>query len=133
MPYNGTLITILTICVIIYSFYHYNNKNSAGLGPSNSVTGGARYNIVIDPERTDLSWYEKLVIKYAKRKNKKHNKASSTIDNNNLEEQDSSSVENNFGNKEDSDEIINEESINYSNNISEKKILCHLSDKDEKS
>lgn len=69
MQYNGPFITIFAICIIIYSFYHY-NKDSSSL-ESTSNTNGARYHVIIDPERTDLSWYEKLIIKYAKKKNKK--------------------------------------------------------------
>lgn len=104
MRYNGTLITILAICVIVYSFYHY-NKDFSGLVPDHNVTDGARYHIIIDPERTDLSWYEKLIIKYAKRKNEKlqkSNQTSSTDDNNNkLEDEDLSSIDDDSVNDKD--------------------------------
>lgn len=67
IKFNDRIITILTLLFIIYSFYHY-NKDSPPLLPDNDFDAKASYNISIDPERTDLRWYEKLIINYAKSK-----------------------------------------------------------------
>lgn len=77
MKYQNRIITFLTILVILYSFYYYNKdgQSSGGNYIEDEVsTGGAEYNLVIDPERTDLTWYEKLIIRQAKKKQEKDKK-----------------------------------------------------------
>ena len=71
MYYNGRFITILTICVIIYSFYYYNKDSNTGVRYTDSAKAAPRYKMEIDPQRTDLSWYEKLILRYALNKKKK--------------------------------------------------------------
>ena len=71
IKYHNRIITLLTIAVILYSFYYYNKDNSSanrGYIEDETSSGGAKYNLILDPERTDLTWYEKLIINHAKKK-----------------------------------------------------------------
>ena len=65
--------------VILYSFYYYNKDGESGHGyiEDEVSTSSAEYNLVIDPERTDLTWYEKLIINRAKKKQEKRQKQES--------------------------------------------------------
>lgn len=75
MDYNGKFITILTICAIIYAFYYYNKDTPSNSHVYNSNSGNtAQYKIIIDPNKTDLKWYEKLMLKYAQHRQKKEEK-----------------------------------------------------------
>lgn len=73
MYYNGRFLTILTICIIIYSFYYYNKDadSNAGMQYHNSPISAPRYKMEIDPERTDLAWYERWILRYALNKKEK--------------------------------------------------------------
>lgn len=71
IKYHNRIITFLTIAVILYSFYYYNKDNGGGGSgyiEDKTSSSGAKYNLILDPERTDLTWYEELIIKRAKKK-----------------------------------------------------------------